>query len=217
MILYTHHNPDFNLIGSKIDLNKSFYYSDKDMNMFKKAYDWLFKIIKTNQIVWTFPSLEDFCWTHGHEEKLWILDVPQEYIIGSIDMSVWTSVINGWHYIPEEVLENVKDDDIDLLMDEWEKSHDKETTWKEHLFDNTFKSQVIIKAPIKEEWVIDTRWFCGYETEKIEHEIQNCQTRSNEERDRMIEIYKAFLKGRKAEYTLEVYNKRYCFKWKFNE
>lgn len=217
MRLYTHHDPDFNIIDANIDLNKSLYYGDTECSDFKKAYDWLFSIIKTNQVVWCYPSIDDFDWVHGYEEKLWTLEVPEEYVIGSIDECVWHHVINDCHYIPDEVLDNVPQDETDAVIEAWEASNEKEKTWKDYIFDKSFESQIIIKSPVKKEWVVETSWFSGYETEMTEDGMKSSCVRSNKDRDRMIEIYKAFLDGRKAQYTLEVKDKFYCFKWEVNE
>ena len=213
MRLYTHHDPNFNIIDSEIDLNKSLYYSEEDWSEFKRAYDWLFEIIGTDQVVWCYPSDDNYDWAHGFEEKLWVLDVPEEYVIGSIDDTVWHHVISDTHYIPEAFYNNIPEDKIDSVIEKWESENKKEKTWEWYLFDKTFQSQTLIRAPVKKEWVVQVHWFCGYETEMIEDGIKTRLFDTNEERDKFVEIYKSFLDSRISNYKIEIADKKLRIEW----
>jgi hypothetical protein len=208
MKLYTHHDPDFDLIGSKVDLKKSVFYSNPECPEFKKAYDWLFNLIGTNQVIWCYKEVDFFCWDHGTEEMLWELDVPEEYIACSIHDDVWNSVISNFHYIPDECF---TDDDNEVeIINEWEATHNKEQTWRDYIFDSSLTSQILVRAPIKEEWVVSKYWFSGYDIELDYGNIIRRLYNTNKERDKYLEIYKAFLNGKKTSYKVELNDCSFC-------
>lgn len=102
MILHTWHNPEYNILD-KPDLSKSIHYTDYGDSM-KKAYDWLFKEIGTNSIVWCWPEgHKGYKTDHGITEKQWILDVPDNKIIAYLNSDAWDYIIGDFTPVPEDV------------------------------------------------------------------------------------------------------------------
>lgn len=166
MRLYTWQSPDFDIVKDVSDVEK---HCDE---MLKDSYQWLFKILDTNEVIWCWSREENHNPPHAQEQVQWTLDVPEEEIITTINSDVWDSVICGYNYIPAQLSWW-----YDLPDDEWEK---KEKEWRKlnpmRGWDNIFNlqtekqyenAQFLIPSPVKEEWVVSKSHHSGWQIDDI--------------------------------------------------
>lgn len=202
LILYTYHDPNFDIL-SDIDHSKT---SMSD-NLFSRAYKWLFNLIGTDQIIWSWTSEKNYeLDPHALEQKLWILDVPEDKLI-YINSYCWDCVINKWFWLPERF--NVVDDtvDWDKEISDWEneRKNFQEQDWLDNIFEKTINenTQVLIKGPIKKEWIIGTKLFSSYNKDFLDREIISEIYEDKVYAERNFQIYIDILDKNNVKYIIE--------------
>lgn len=169
--LYTFQPPGFDITTGNLDLSKSENYS-----FFKRAYDWLFSQIGTNQVLWSllgfFEKEKEFLRfgpNHAELSTLWELSVPESAIIRCLDIDGWHDVINDSHLIPADLYEKWEsegdDQYIDQQWDKYCKKYLKEDTWQKVFvpFKMDKYLDILLSFPIKEEWVVRKSLLSGYD------------------------------------------------------
>lgn len=108
MLLYTAHELDFLIDKEAADLKKSVLYTDMRIDSITRAYDYLFKRIKSKNAIWCWGSIGNCFNDNGVIEptRVWILDVPLKYIT-VVDSDIWDCVLNEWYYVPEKVYDEL--------------------------------------------------------------------------------------------------------------
>lgn len=210
--LWTKHNPEFNPL-EKLD-HKHTLLNDP---VFTHAYKWLFEQIGTDQVVWTYAKPDYVMTSHGYENKLWHLRVPEKEIITVVNDHHWNDVLMGQpSYTDEEYAaweKNVPDDDkqwvekYDEFLEEIKRNFKGiKNNWKKYVFeiDDIKKHQILIPSPIKPEWVVDCIHSSDYDTELIEQEITSVAFATQKERDHHVLVMRSLLQGARVEYTEEI-------------
>jgi hypothetical protein len=218
MLLHSWQQPDFD-ITKQVDHSKS---SMGDDEIFAKAYNWLFNLIGTDQIVWSWADPENHVPVHMREQKYWVLDVPESELI-YLNTYCWDCVIGDWFWYPLQLNMMSNNNLIEKFIDKWEKERAayKEQDWLDNVFDKKLKedTQVLIKGPVKQEWVISCSHISDYDLSLFDDGIINEWCKSEKERDKKLQIYKKCLDSRGIEYTVEIKKKNrlnkyhFCIEW----
>lgn len=166
MRLYTWQSPDFDIVRDVSDVEK---HCDE---MLKDSYQWLFKMLGTNEVIWCWSREENHHPVHALEQVQWTLDVPDEEIVAIINSDVWDMVICEYDYIPAQFSwwYDLSDDEWDRRQEEWRKLNPMRG------WDNIFNlqtekqyemAQFLIPSPVKEEWVVSTSHHSGWQIDDI--------------------------------------------------
>jgi len=176
LLLETDHNPEFDLLNQiSQPLLYSTYMSWSDE--FVNAYQWLFSVLGTSNIIWCNSHLSKSWEVHKQVFKRWILDVPEDCILAKVDTNIWHYILNNWHYSEDcdkwwdDAEELYPTDDNSQYMHyqnkikEFEKTISREIGWLK-VFDppNDLKNgriEYIIPSPIKKEWLVEVVDLCG--------------------------------------------------------
>lgn len=189
MILYTAHNPEFDIVNQLSDpFNHSLLDEidyDIKYKLFTNAYNWLFEKLNTKHIIWCSPVPID--WLRNKiEYKVWILDVPKNDIVTTLHRSVWDAILSN--IIPpnteSDLLLKWHDDADKLYPNDFKKSNEY-LTKLEHEYISTHNideekmkvfissdnainddgdyNDVLIPSPAKSEWVVEVQHVCGVE------------------------------------------------------
>lgn len=200
MRLFTWHDPGFDLTSTKVD-------SGRQCDFLKEAYDWLFKIIGTHDVIWCWSDVDRQFNCHAEEVVLWELEVPEEHIIRKINSTVWTYVVGGWNYLPDELgwWYDLPTEEFDAKQMQWQ----KENPWRgwDKLFE--FKSEdeekdaeYLISSPVKKEWVVNKTWSSSWCLENFEGGIERVNFVKKENALHYREAFLNFLKDFPHEETL---------------
>jgi hypothetical protein len=82
MRLWSYQSPDFSLVEGNVDPEKS-QYAQK----YKAAYQQLWGIVETDQIVWCCTSSGDW-----YQRAEWVLEVPEDRFCRIVDEMVWAGI-----------------------------------------------------------------------------------------------------------------------------
>ena len=210
MIIHSWHSPDFNILDS-IDHSKT-SWSDE---CFTDAYKWLFNLLGTDRIIWGWGDEQSHCPVHGREQKHWILDVPEDNLI-YLNTYCWDCVIGKWNWYPPQLNHIDNEKVVDKFIDKWEKERNKEQDWLENIFTdvNDENAQILIKCPIKPEWIVDCRHISEYELDFWEYEILSCVFDTEDTMNKQELIWKSYLNSRGIVYDTkkEFKNNQYFIK-----
>ncbi len=215
MRLVTCHPYGFDITKDELDLTKSSNLNhDFDFNsMFKNAYEWLFKKIGNDRLIWCYKVNDTPYNTvkgngnnlnHGEEKVIWTLEVPDSECI-IINAHSWNCVINKWPYYKEELIKDISDEDYDKLMESLKGTEEK--SWHDSIFNIENENiEVLIKSPVSKEYVINTEWICDYDLERFNEDdgIVRSLYYDEEKMNRDKLIYESALKGRNIKYSLKV-------------
>lgn len=160
MYLYTCHDLDFNIVKDVSDLKKSYWYG-RDIISMTKAYNYLFNLIGTRQIIWCYGEASSCIYKSKKPYRIWHLDVPKKDVI-AIDSTIWDYVINGWRYASDELFDEVTrycNGDVDKASDMIDKMFkNTKQTYKQlikPLKDAVRDTdQFLIPSPVKKHWVL---------------------------------------------------------------
>jgi len=212
LILYTYHPQEFDLVSNATNpLLYSTYMSWGDD--FVNAYKWLFENLGTSKIIWCYDH-ETNSGRHGCIRRKWVLDVPENQILATIDSHIWAYIINGWHYSEEankfwleseELYPNDCDDQYEYYnkkIKELEKSISKEDLWKIAFESKSDAMEYIIPSPIKKEWVMEVCDLSIYDREYAA--FGNISNQENEDIELFQKITESFLNGKKLKYNKNI-------------
>lgn len=170
MKLWTIHNTeDFSLCSGHVDHSKSDYYNNK--RGVKEAYQKLWPLIKVpdGQIIWCYTCKED---TKTPTPKIqWSLEVPRGSIITYIDDIMWNCILGIKVKLTPRYMRNIRaaacsrfpydgqkrrSYEEELENDFWNNVPSQQELWSKLLIDEAIDgSPVILKHPIREEWITD--------------------------------------------------------------
>lgn len=178
MKLSSWQEPDFSLTSGRVDHSRSSYY--RRMLAIPPAYARLATHVGTDQIIWCYARPDEYRKLPGDTRVEWLLDVPDEKILGIIDSWVWERIIGSKAY-PSALrnrwaMEAVQGEH-DLLAhirvreDEYLSQPPPEGGWWKALFISdidTADSIVLVEHPIAESWVIRCGTSAGQATDPCE-------------------------------------------------
>lgn len=166
MRLYTWQAPNFDIVKDTSDVKK---YAD---NCLKESYDWLFKILGTDKVIWCWGREENHSPCHTQEQVLWVLDVPEDEIVATLNSGVWGCIIGGWNYIPANYSwwYDLPEKEWEAKEKEWLKSNPMRG-WDKLFYLQTEEevktAQFLIQSPVKEEWVVSKHHHTGWDIDDI--------------------------------------------------
>ena len=203
--LWSKHEADFDPFGH-ID----HAYTNASDEPFDKAYEWLFKELGTDQVIWTYADPESLCFPHGKEFKLWHLRVPEEAILGVLHDVYWDLLLNmgicftddEYDYWEKNVDSKAPLDDLVELQLRRDGSTD--ANWRKYVFDcpNILEHQILIPAPLKPEWVVDVTHASAYDRQELEMQLTSTCFDTEEEMLQYKTIIEALLKGSNIQYEV---------------
>jgi hypothetical protein len=209
--LVTRQSLNFDITKDLVDLNKSEYFSEINDEIFKKAYNWLFKKINHDKFIWCYIDNRDLPKVHGQEFIQWHLEVPlSECVI--INSEVWGLLINDFPYFDEVNSSNLSDEEYQKLFDFYNKI--KEKTWDDNIFnikDDPYEVEVLIRSPVCEKYVIDKLWCSSYDLDEFKSGIERNFFKTEEKVLKFKEIMESGLKGRKIPFTSTIEKNNHGF------
>jgi len=182
--LFSNHPVGFDINEGRLDKLQSPHYFIN--SHFTNAYEWLYKKLGTEQILWTYPILrkpQKMSWNHACTQQKWILEVPLTEILCIIDEGKWHSVLNNSPCYNYDELKNalqiqnplLNDSQLDKKIDEVITNIPKEKSW-DTIFQTPEEineySNIIIPFPVHPEWVKDTYVYSTYSISDLESIVE---------------------------------------------
>jgi len=204
--LYTWQDPAFD-ITNPVDHTKSSLVQEVE---FARAYAWLGKQLKTNQLLWCYNGLEQHTLVHGLETVRWTLDVPNNVVLAHLDADVWSQIISEILIIQEHVIEEWtqkhgdSNEAWDALLAQQDRLEPRDQNWCRNLFVKTANpfTETVIRSPIHPSWIVEKMHASEYCFSPDAYQGFHSFTDTNELRH-WIDVMSSGLNGRKIPFLLQ--------------